>query len=115
MADAQIDIKEKLNGKKAVIELTGELDAKTTPALKAKLDELIGKGIDSLLVDCTRLTYVASAGIGALNAVLKALKDKGGKMALSSLSKEVRDTMDLMFFTKRVNVYNSLAEGEKQI
>jgi anti-sigma B factor antagonist len=115
MADAQIEIREKVTGKKAVIELTGELDAKTTPTLKAKLDELIGKGIDALLVDCARLTYVASAGIGALNAVLKTLKDKDGKMALSSLSKEVRDTMDLMFFTKRVAVYNTAAEAEKNL
>ncbi|MBS0617992.1 MAG: STAS domain-containing protein [Spirochaetes bacterium] len=115
MAEAQIKINEKLNGKKATLELTGELDAKTTPTLKAKLDELLAKGIDGLVVDCTRLTYVASAGIGALNAVLKTLKDKNGKMALSGLSKEVRDTMDLMFFTKRVPVFNTAAEGEKNI
>ncbi|MFO1471794.1 MAG: STAS domain-containing protein [Turneriella sp.] len=115
MADAQIQISEKINGKKAVIGVAGELDAKTTPALKAKLDELIGKGVDALLIDCAGLSYVASAGIGALNAALKTLKDKGGKMSLSSLSKEVRDTMDLMFFTKRVAVYNNLAEGEKNL
>ena len=115
MADAQIAISEKVNGKKAVITIAGELDAKTTPALKAKLDELLGKGIDGLVIDCTGLTYVASAGIGALNAALKTLKDKNGKMALSGLSKEVRDTMDLMFFTKRVAVFATAAEGEKNI
>lgn len=115
MADAQIQISDRVNGKKAVIELAGELDAKTTPALKTKLDAILGQGVESLLVDCARLTYVASAGCGALNAALKVLKDKGGKMALSSLTKEVRDTMDLMFFTKRVAVYANLAEGEKNL
>jgi anti-sigma B factor antagonist len=115
MADAQIQISDRVTGKKAVIEIGGELDAKTTPTLKAKLDEVLGKGIDSLLIDCTRLTYIASAGCGALNAALKTLKDKGGKLALSSLTKKVRDTMDLMFFTKRVAVFNNLAEGEKNL
>lgn len=115
MADAQIAITDRLNGKKAVVALAGELDAKTTPALKAKLDELIGKGIDGLLIDCAELTYVASAGIGALNAALKSLKDKNGKMALAGLKKEVRDTMDLMFFTKRLSVFPSVAEGERNI
>lgn len=115
MADATIQITEKITGKKAVIELTGELDAKTTPSLKTKLDAILAQGVESLLVDCTRLTYVASAGCGALNAALKTLKDKGGKMALSSLSAGVRDTMDLMFFTKRVAVYANLAEGEKNL
>lgn len=115
MADAQIQISERVNGKKAILEIGGELDAKTTPALKSKLDDLLGKGVESMLIDMARLTYIASAGCGALNAALKSLKDKGGKMALSSLSKEVRDTMDLMYFTKRVAVYGSLAEGEKNI
>jgi anti-anti-sigma factor len=115
MADAQISISEKINGTKAVISIAGELDAKTTPTLRAKLDELLGQGIEGLLVDCTRLTYISSAGIGALNAALKSLKDRNGKMALSGLSKEVRDTMDLMFFTKRVAVYATAAEGEKNI
>ncbi|MBV6494730.1 MAG: Anti-sigma-B factor antagonist [Turneriella sp.] len=115
MADAQIQIQEKINGKKAIIEIGGELDAKTTPAFKAKLDEVLAKGIDGLLIDCTRLTYVASAGIGAMNAALKTLKDKNGKMALSGLSKEVRDTMDLMFLTKRVPAYATAAEGAKNI
>lgn len=115
MADAQIKIDERVTGKKAILEVAGELDAKTTPTLKAKLDDLLAKGIESLLIDMTRLTYISSAGCGALNAALKALKDKGGKMALSSLSKEVRDTMDLMFFTKRVAVYANIAEGEKNL
>ncbi len=115
MADAQIQINDRVTGKKAVLEIAGELDAKTTPALKAKLDEILAKGVDSMLIDMARLTYIASAGCGALNATLKSLKDKGGKMALSSLTKEVRDTMDLMYFTKRVAVYGNLAEGEKNL
>lgn len=115
MADAKIEFREKIMGKKAILELAGELDAKTTPTIKAKLDEMVSKGVEALLVDCAHLTYIASAGIGALNAILKVLKDKGGKMSLSTLSKEVRDTMDLMFFTKRVSVYKTLAEGEDSL
>lgn len=115
MAEAQLTINDKINGKKAIIAIAGELDAKTTPALKSKLDEILAKNVDGLLIDCTGLLYIASAGIGALNAALKTLKDKGGKMVLSGLSKEVRDTMDLMFFTKRVAVYNTAAEAEKNI
>ncbi|AFM13750.1 STAS domain-containing protein [Turneriella parva] len=115
MAEAQIKIEEKITGKKAVLQLTGELDAKTTPELKARLDAVVASGADALLIDMARLTYISSAGCGALNATLKALKDKGGKLILSSLTKEVRDTMDLMFFTKRVAVYNNLAEGEKNL
>lgn len=115
MAEAQIQLTDKVNGKKAVLKVVGEIDAKTAPPFRAKLDALLAQGVDGLLVDCTGLTYIASAGIGALNATLKSLQEKKGKLALCSLSKEVRDAMDLMFFTKRVSVYTNAAEGEKNI
>ena len=115
MSNAALTIEEKRIGEKAILALMGELDAKTTPTLKAKLDALLAGGVKHLLVDCGRLTYVASAGIGALNAALKTLKDNGGKLILSALTNEVRDTMDLMFFTKRVQTYPTRADGEKNL
>ncbi|MCS6972367.1 MAG: STAS domain-containing protein, partial [Leptospiraceae bacterium] len=93
-----------------------ELDAKTTPALKQKLELLLSQGITGIVIDCAGLTYIASAGIGAINATFKALQEKGGKLVLSGpLSQQVRDTMDLLYLTKRVPVYNSAAEGEQNV
>lgn len=113
MAEATLQITEETTGPVVILKLAGEADAKTSPALKNRLEYLIGSGSKKILIDCAQLTYVASAGIGTLNAALKALKGNGGDLALCALNKEVKDTMDLMFFTKRVQVFDSLDEAKK--
>lgn len=50
-----------------VLRLAGELDALTVPAVRARLDEALATfGEPALIVDLTRVTFIASAGIGAL-------------------------------------------------
>ena len=115
MAEATLQITEDRQGPLAVLKLSGEADAKTSPQLKNRLESLITSGAKRILIDCAQLTYIASAGIGTLNAALKSVKDNGGELILSSLTKEVRDTMELMFFTKRVRVFDSLEEGKGAI
>lgn len=104
----QLTIIEKKSGNPAVLQITGEIDAKTAPELKLQLELLIGNGSTNLILDFSNLTYISSAGIGVLSATLKFLKEKSGDLVLCNLSKEVKDTLDLMYFTKKVKVFTSV-------
>ena len=92
-------------GNPAVLKLTGEIDAKTAPDLKLQMELIIGNGSTNIVLDMANLSYISSAGIGVLNATLKFLKEKSGEIVLSGLSKEVKDTMDLMYFTKKIKIF----------
>ncbi|WP_411823243.1 STAS domain-containing protein [Leptospira sp. 'Mane'] len=105
---ANIKISEKSDGDKTVMQVAGEIDAKTAPELKVKLELAIGNGAIKIVLDFSSLTYISSAGIGVLNSIQKFLKDKSGEIILCGLSKEVKDTMDLMYFTKKVKVFANL-------
>ncbi len=104
----KLTITEKKSGNPVVVQLTGEIDAKTAPDLKLQLELMIGNGGTNFILDMAGLTYISSAGIGVLNAILKFLKDKSGEILLCNLSKEVKDTLDLMYFTKKVKVFPNL-------
>lgn len=105
---ANIVFKEKKQDDKFVIQVSGEIDAKTAPELKVKLELSIENGATKIILDFSELTYISSAGIGVLNSIQKYLKEKSGEIVLTSLSKEVKDTMDLMYFTKKVKVFTNL-------
>ncbi|MDF3821347.1 STAS domain-containing protein [Leptospira sp. 96542] len=105
---ANIAIIEKKEADKVILHVTGEIDAKTAPELKVKLELSIGNGATKIILDFSELTYISSAGIGVLNSIQKYLKEKSGEIVLSGLTKEVKDTMDLMFFTKKVKVFPDL-------
>ncbi|EMY71549.1 STAS domain-containing protein [Leptospira vanthielii] len=105
---ANIVFKEKKHEDKFIIQVSGEIDAKTAPELKVKLELSIENGATKIILDFNELTYISSAGIGVLNSIQKYLKEKSGEIVLTSLSKEVKDTMDLMYFTKKVKVFTNL-------
>lgn len=113
MSIANLKITESSQGSITILTLNGELDAKTAPEFRTTLDNLISAGKNKIICDCKALSYVASAGIGVMNAIQKSLTSKSGELILISVQKEIRDTMDLMYFTKKVRLYGSLEEAIK--
>lgn len=108
MAEATLRIVETSKDAAHIISLVGEVDAKTAPQLKEVLDAALANGKKKIALDFSSLTYISSAGIGVLNAFLHALKNTNGTMVIANPSKIVRDTLDVMYFSKKVSVYPDL-------
>ena len=111
MADAQLTITETEKNGILVIALSGELDAHTVTQLKGTIDKAIASGKIKIMFDFTALSYISSAGIGVLNAALASVKAKSGKITIGGVSKTVMDTLDVMYFTKKVDVFPSPADA----
>jgi anti-sigma B factor antagonist len=111
MAQSILKINQSSAGKVVILALNGELDAKTAPDFRTQLDKLIEAGSVNLVLDCKGLSYVASAGIGTLNAILKTATSKNGELVLSNVQKDIKDTMELMYFTKKVKIFSTTEEA----
>ncbi|RKD22256.1 anti-sigma B factor antagonist [Caminicella sporogenes DSM 14501] len=72
-----LDIKKSFNDEKKVwnVELTGEVDIYTSNILKETLNELILKEETDIVLDCEKLDYIDSTGLGVLIGILKRLKN----------------------------------------
>jgi len=68
-------------------ELVGRLDASEVEKARKSLDGLSG----SVVLDCSRLDYVSSAGIGLLMETHKRLHKDGQRLALANLLPRVRN------------------------
>jgi anti-anti-sigma factor len=64
--------------------LVGELDVAGLPALHAALDEGAGKDI---ILDCSELTFIDCAGLGALIAAHKRCAEAGLQLTLVAPSR----------------------------
>src|SRR5215471_7257609 len=67
--------------------IAGRLDAAQAPAAQAFLDRV--KGVVTL--ECSRLEYVSSAGLGVLLKTQKRLLPTGGKLRLVGVNRHVND------------------------
>jgi len=74
-------------GPDGVVVITGRLDAAQSPAAQTFLDQVQG----TVTMDCSRLEYISSAGLGVLLKTQKRLLSSAGKLRLSGVGSHLRD------------------------
>lgn len=70
-----------------VVVVAGRLDAAQCAAAQTFLDRVQG----TVTLECTKLEYISSAGLGVLLKTQKRLLASGGKLRLSGVSSHLRD------------------------
>lgn len=74
-------------GAEGTVVIEGRLDAAQAATAQAFLDGVNG----SVVLDCTALEYLSSAGLGVLLKTQKRLKPGGGSLRLTGVSRHVHD------------------------
>ena len=75
------------SGPDGSVQIIGRLDAAQAANAQAFLDRQAGR----VELDCTRLEYISSAGLGVLLKTQKRLMASGGGLRLRGVSPHVRD------------------------
>ena len=80
----------------ASLKIIGRLDTSTAPELEATIDGCAA-GIKELVLDCSELEYVSSAG---LRVILKAQKlmNAQGEMKLTGVNETIMEVFDITGF-----------------
>ena len=74
-------------GANGEVVIAGRLDAAQCTAAQAFLDRVQGP----ITLDCTRLEYISSAGLGVLLKTQKRLLASSGKLRLSGVNRHLQD------------------------
>jgi anti-anti-sigma factor len=89
----------------AVVRPDGDLVAPKLPALRTKLQEMVGSGIVHLTLDLEGAQMVDSAGVGLLISAHNTLKKAGGELTVIHASKDILD----LFRTMRIHQHFSVS------
>jgi anti-anti-sigma factor len=97
-----------------VIDVSGRLDASTTPLAEKKVSKLLDDA-KKILVDFSDVEYLSSAGMRLLLSMTKKLLAKEGKIAFFGMQEDVYEIIQmagferiLPIFKSKVNALNSL-------
>ena len=74
-------------GAGGTVVIAGRLDAAQCPTAQAFLDGVSG----AVTLDCSRLEYISSAGLGVLLKTQKRLLASGGRLQLVAVSRRLHD------------------------
>ena len=78
-----------------VIEITGDLDMASAPALRQLILQQLSQGTRSLAVDLTTADFVDSSGLGVLVAALKRVRTHDGELAVVCPDPRLRRIFEL--------------------
>lgn len=78
------------------VALVGRLDTETAPSLDAELDRVLATDVKVIVFDLGGLTYISSAGLGALFRAQKAMKARSGEALLVNPQPQVQKVFDIV-------------------
>jgi len=81
-----------------ILDLDGELDAHTATHLEDSLKKLIAENRQRIIVNCHKLEYISSAGLGVFMAYIEDVRSMGGDIKLTNMSPKVYNVFDLLGF-----------------
>lgn len=93
--------------------LRGYLDAHTVNDFETFMDRSIERGTLRYVMDISDLSYISSAGIGAIMGLTQRLRRAEGEVVLLRPSEKVFKVLDKLGFTKIFRMAYSREEAER--
>ena len=89
----------------------GRLDTVTSPQLEDELIALIEQGAQRILFDCSRLTYISSAGLKLVVVAAKRMQSAQGSLVFCCINQQVTSVFQVTGFMSFLQVAPSVPEG----
>jgi anti-anti-sigma factor len=91
-----------------VVRPEGRVDADQAPTLERTLTQILDEGHCRIVVDMSRVTYIASRGLKSLVAAWRRADKAGGKLALSGMSPRLLSVFDMTGFTELFSIHPTM-------
>ena len=81
---------------RAVISISGRLDAGTTPEFKSRVKQIASERAAFVVIDMEGVSFIDTAGLAGLISGHKAARMRDGMLVLVSVSDEVQAILELL-------------------
>ncbi len=86
---------------------SGFINAHTVRFFEAEIQKALQQRRFKIVVNCSGLTYIASAGLGAMMGAIEEIRDNGGDLRLTDLNETVMNIFEILGFTHLYKIFAS--------
>jgi anti-sigma B factor antagonist len=97
------------------IGIIGELDASGSINLDNILTNAIRSEHFNILVDCERLDYISSAGLGVFISHIAEIQENNGELVFYNMSNKVKSIFSILGLEKVIAIKGDFSEAKKMI
>ena len=88
-----------------IISADGGIDKQTSKEFVEQILTLIEGGMTKIIIDCKKLTYISSWGIGVLLRLHKRAKTAGGEVKIADVHSRIVDVLNVTHLNKIFGIY----------
>ena len=92
----------------SVLALEGYLDAHTAPEFEKTVQAEFQAGRKQMVVECSKLTYISSAGLGVFMSFIEEIREAGGDIKICGLTPKVYQVFDILGFSALFDILPDL-------
>jgi anti-sigma B factor antagonist len=96
-----------------IVSVVGRIDTQTSPDFQTRMNELVSGGSSKIVLDCSDLEYVSSAGLRVILMAAKAAKAAGGDLKCCSMQDMVKKVFDISGFSVMIPICESVQDATK--
>jgi anti-anti-sigma factor len=97
------------------IGVDGRLDATTSPQFEKAMDPILEQGMDYLILDLSKVSFISSAGIRALMYVNKSLAEKHAKVICINMQPQIAKVMETIKQLPGLHVFKNDEEMDRYL
>ena len=109
MAELQVQAVQKDGAR--VLYLDGYINAHTVQDFEKAIQSVLDEKNFRILINCKKLEYINSSGLGVLMGVIEEIQDNEGFLYLSDMNETVFNIFDTLGFTHLFKVFEDEAEA----
>ena len=94
-----------------IANLEGRIDSANSQEFQSALESGLDTGASLVVLDFQRVTIITSAGLRVVLFLAKHLKSRDAKIALCTLSTQIREVMAISGFDRILPIFSSRAEA----
>jgi anti-sigma B factor antagonist len=102
-------------GKGTILKFKGELDASSSVYADNALEETIASPTGFVLIDCSELVYISSAGLGVLLAAFQACNLKNIQLVMVDMKPKIRNVFEILGLDRIIKSAATVEEARQMV
>ena len=98
-----------------IISVQGDLDASSCILLDKAIAEAVKKEEKKIIIDCGRLNYIASAGLGVFMSYIQEFESNQISLVLCNMSEKVKKPFEILGLDELIKIVSTKEEAKAYI
>jgi len=96
-----------------ILHINGEVDASNALNLDIEISSLLEEGVKKILVDCSRMDYISSAGLGVFMSKIESFKQAKVYFSLFEVNETVKGVFNILGLHDFINIFSTITEAKE--